>query len=202
VIRSPDQQAKNASTDYTVSFIDMGVVRAGGKDIKGPRTPIGASRLTWIRLDSPIFGGTDDSSEKATLIEREAQLVRFQTHRSVELQAVGHEAQMLVSMFERSKMSAYNVVTLQPGKEVLGGTAMSDATERTVKYINAAPLLSQGMASISTKTPALVIVQVGSGDEPLAHTVSIPIRRRILGCLSWPTFIGRMQSPRYEHSKL
>jgi hypothetical protein len=30
-----------------------------------------------------------------------------------------------------------------------------------------------------------------------------PIRRRILGCVSpWPAFIGRMQSPRYVHSRL
>src|SRR6266850_1078011 len=38
--------------------------------------------------------------------------------------------------------------------------------------------------------------------RPVTNCWLIPMRRRSLDCLSWPAFAGRMQSPRYVHSKL
>jgi hypothetical protein len=51
-------------------------------------------------------------------------------------------------------------------QDCLWRTAVNDARGRTVKYINAAPRLSQGTASMSA--PAWI--SLGHGDEPLAHT--------------------------------
>ncbi len=49
-------------------------------------------------------------------------------------------------------------------------------------------------------TSALIVDQACCIDENTCGCV--PIRRRILDCMSWPAFDGRMQSPRYVHSKL
>lgn len=58
--------------------------RFGGQQAGGTGSRAGP-RLTCVCLDRPISRGTDNVCKKATLVQRETHLVRFQAYRSVEL---------------------------------------------------------------------------------------------------------------------
>jgi hypothetical protein len=57
---------------------------------------------TCIRLDGPIFGGSDGACKKAALIERETHFVCLESHRSVKLITRGTEV-LKIEVLERKK---------------------------------------------------------------------------------------------------